>query len=53
MGDENCPKIKCHIAQLVEEKYGVWIDPNQDKEDFLKKIRQTTGARKYDKLAKI
>ncbi|HUV02690.1 MAG TPA: hypothetical protein VMW67_04500 [Desulfobacteria bacterium] len=51
MGDEICPKIECHITRLVEEKYGVWIDPNQAKEEFTKKVRRTTGARRYGKLA--
>jgi hypothetical protein len=51
MGDEICPKIECHIAHLIKEKYGAWIDPNQDKEDFVKKVRRTTGARRYGKLA--
>ncbi|MGC9445003.1 MAG: hypothetical protein ACP5E9_08800, partial [Candidatus Methanospirareceae archaeon] len=50
MGDEICPKIECHIAHLVKEKYSVWIDPNQNKEDFLKTVRRTTGARSYGKL---
>jgi len=50
MGDETCPKTECHIAQVIAEEYGMWIDPNQAKEDFSKKIRQTTGARRYDKL---
>lgn len=50
MGDETCPKTECHIAQVIAEEYGMWIDPNQAKEEFSKKIRQTTGARRYDKL---
>ncbi len=50
MGDNTCPKIEFHIAQLVEEKYGVRIDPNQAKLKFLKKVREITGAKNYGKL---
>ena len=33
MGDESCPNTEFHIAHLIDEKYGVWIDPpKQDKD---------------------
>lgn len=53
MGDEICPKTECHIAHLIDEKYGVWIDPpkdDADKMEFLKKVKEITRARNYGKL---
>jgi len=50
MGDETCPKTEFHIAKVIEHKYGVWIDPNQAKEEFRKKVKQTTGTKSYGKL---
>ncbi|MBA7524824.1 hypothetical protein ES705_16968 [subsurface metagenome] len=52
MGDKTCPKTEFHIAKVIEYKYGVWIDPCQDKEEFRKRVKQTTGTKSYGKLIK-
>jgi hypothetical protein len=56
MGDESCPNTEFHIAHLIEEKYGVWLDPpthDNDKMKFLEKVREITRARNYGKLIEI
>ncbi len=50
MGDKTCPKTEIHIAKVIEYKYGVWIDPCQDKEEFRERVKQTTGTKNYGKV---
>jgi hypothetical protein len=50
MSDEACPKTEFLIARLIEEKYGVRIDPKEDKAAFREELNQTTGTKYYGKL---